>query len=255
MIYLNAYKSSVLPVQAETTLRISGKTEPLLFPVKILDRGFSHHALIPIELAATLRTGIDRQIIYDKVQKTFLLSRIDFRGFRLYTNSIDDVQPIYRALREQDIEVTAQLESIERVRILDRGLTRIFWLIAIVGIGGGLLALVTSLYAAVERKKKDIAVMRLIGLSRFDVSCFPIYQGVTIAVLGIMVATTTYFLLAGVINYTFSSDLEMGQKICHLSSSHLVYATLITVVGAFFSSLLAAWKAIQIDPAEALREE
>jgi len=43
--------------------------------------------------------------------------------------------------------------------------------------------------------------------------------------------------------------------ICHLSSSHLVYATFITVVGAFFSSLLAAWKAIQIDPAEALREE
>jgi len=248
-------KSSVLPVQAETTLRISGKTEPLLFPVKILDKGFSHHALIPIELAATLRTGIDRQIIYDKVQNTFLLSRIDFRGFRLYTNTIDDVHPIYRVLREQEIEVTAQLESIERVRILDRGLTRIFWLIAIVGIGGGLLALVTSLYAAVERKKKDIAVMRLIGLSRFDVSCFPIYQGVTIAILGIMVATTTYFLLAGVINYTFSSDLEMGQKICHLSSSHLVYATFITVVGAFFSSLLAAWKAIQIDPAEALREE
>lgn len=241
--------------QEKLTMNVSGKTKLLSFPVQNVGSRFGHYALIPLELAATLRTGRQREIFYDSEQQTFALSRLEYRGFRLYAKSIDDVPLLYKALREDGIEVTAQLASIEKVKVLDRGLTRIFWLIALVGILGGVFALVMSLYAAVERKKKEIGIMRLIGLSRLNVASFPIYQSVTIAWLGIILAFAAYISLASIINYVFSNDLAMGQQICQLSNNHLIYATLITIMVAFLSSLLAAWKATQIEPAEALREE
>ncbi|MCK5719573.1 MAG: hypothetical protein KAH84_06435 [Thiomargarita sp.] len=241
----------------ETVIETSfaGIKGTLTFPLRIQGKSPSQYALVPIELLATLRTGLQREIIFDDNQQTFLLARGGYGGFRLYAKTIDDVQPIYTALKQQNLEISAKVDAIERIRILDRGLTRIFWLVAIVGIIGGIAALIASLYAAVERKKRDLSIMRLLGLSRYQVFRFPIYQALAMAILSIGAAISAYFTLSLVINLVFSNDLEMGQKICYLPASHLVIATLLTVSVAFISALLAAWKTTQIDPAEALREE
>nr|WP_300989109.1 FtsX-like permease family protein [Thiocapsa sp.] len=116
-------------------------------------------------------------------------------------------------------------------------------------------SLVANLYAAVERKKRDISVLRLMGLSRIQVFRFPVYQGQIMAVISVMGAIVGYFVLAGIINHVFSADLQLGQKICSLPMFYFATTLLITVAIAFLSSLLAAWKTTQIDPAEALREE
>lgn len=237
----------------ETTFE--GIKGTVAFPLRIQGKSPSQSALVPLELLATLRTGLQREITFEQNQQMFLLARGGYGGFRLYAKTIDDVQPIYTALKQQNLEISAKVDAIERIRILDRGLTRIFWLVAIVGIIGGIAALIASLYAAVERKKRELSIMRLIGLSRYQVFRFPIYQALAMAILSIGVAISAYLTLSLVINLVFSSDLDMGQKICYLPVNHLVIATLLTVSVAFISALLAAWKTTQIDPAEALREE
>jgi len=210
---------------------------------------------VPSELIGTLKTGNQRRILFDEKQNSFLLARASYRGFRLYTRSIDDVPTLYKYFIEQNIDVITQVQEIERVKILDRGLTRIFWLVALVGIIGGIAALIASLYAAVERKKRDIGMLRLMGLSRNAVFGFPIYQGVAIAIMSVIVAFAGYAALASVINLVFAADLRLGEKICFLPEHYFGIAFLGTTGAATMSSLLAAWKTTGIDPAEAIREE
>jgi putative ABC transport system permease protein len=225
------------------------------FPVTQLGTSFGDYAIVPAELIGTLRTGQSSKIVFDKSQKTFLLAKAGYRGFRLYARSIDDIPTLYRQFLDQNIDVITQVHEIEKVKVLDRGLTRIFWLVALVGIAGGMAALIASLYASVERKKRDISVLRLMGLSRTQVFQFPIHQGITIAIMSVIVAIGGYALLASVINLVFAADLRLGQKICTLPYSYFVITFFVTAGMAALSSLLAAWKTTSIDPAEAIREE
>lgn len=227
----------------------------LQFPLINQGHSFSQHALVPAELIGILRTGQLRQITFNDTQQTFLLTKSGYRGFRLYARTIDDIPILYRWFIAQDIEVLTQIHEIEKIKVLDRGLTRIFWLIAIVGLLGGMAALIANLYAAVERKKRDISVLRLMGLSRRTVFQFPIYQGISIAVMSVIIAIGVYTLLSSIINLVFAADLKLGQKMCTLPESYLIMTLIITVGTAALSSLLAAWKTTRIDPAEAIREE
>jgi putative ABC transport system permease protein len=236
-------------------ISMQGVDGPLTFPVVNKGPSFGNLAVVPAELIGILRTARQRRVTYKKSRGEFLLSRTGFRGFRLYTRSIDDVVPLVQELKKEGIEIIAQTEAIERVRILDRGLTNIFRLVAVVGIAGGIAALIASLYAAVERKQQELSVMRLIGLSRLDVFLFPIYQGVTMALMSMLLAMGGYFLLSVVINRVFSSDLEMGERICELPPAYLVIGAATAVAVALVSSSFAAWRTTQIDPAEALRYE
>ncbi|QVL50257.1 MAG: FtsX-like permease family protein [Thiocapsa sp.] len=229
--------------------------ERLEFPLRSAVSDGYRFAIIPTELAGILRTGVTRRLEFKPDLGGLILARSGHRGFRLYARGIDDVPSLYRWFIDQNISVQTMAQEIERVQILDRGLTRIFWLVAAVGILGGMASLVANLYAAVERKKRDISVLRLMGLSRIQVFRFPVYQGQIMAVISVMGAIVGYFVLAGIINHVFSADLQLGQKICSLPMFYFATTLLITVAIAFLSSLLAAWKTTQIDPAEALREE
>ncbi len=239
----------------ELSAEFEGHGDRLKFPLRVAGTSAGRLALVPAELLGALRTAQQRGVSYDPVQGEFLLQRGGFRGFRLFTKTIDQVPPLARELRAQDIPVIAEIEAIERIRVLDRGLSRIFWLVALVGIAGGIAALIASLYAAVERKKQPLGVMRLLGFSRRDLFRFPIYQGLMIALLSLGAAWSGYFTLAEVINRVFASDLAMGQRICYLPNSHLGLALGLTLLLAWASTLFAAWKSTRIDPAEALRYE
>ncbi|MDM8568227.1 FtsX-like permease family protein, partial [Thiotrichales bacterium HSG1] len=209
--------------------------------------------IVPIELIGILRTGQDSRIIFDQEQKTFLAAKVNYHGFRLYAKSIDDVPSLYGYFIAQGIDIVAQIQEIEKLKVLDQGLTRIFWLIAIVGMAGGMAALIASLYASVERKKRDVGVLRLMGLSCLQVFRFPIYQAIIIIILSNVFAIFGYILISSAINIIFIN--EIGSKICTLPYSYFLFIFVITMIISILSSLLAAWKTTAVEPAEAIREE
>jgi len=238
------------PVISLTSKVIGGE---VVFPVNNQGASFNKNIIVPIELIGILRTGQINQIIFDQRQKTFLSAKTNYHGFRLYAKSIDDIPELYSYFISQDIDIIAQIQEIEKLKILDKGLTRIFWLIAIVGIAGGMAALIASLYASVERKKRDIGVLRLMGLSCLQVFRFPVYQAIIIVILSNIVAGSGYIAISYTINLMFIN--EIGSKICTLPSTYFGLIFIITIVIATLSSLLAAWKTTAIEPAEAIREE
>ena len=231
---------------------------PLTFELGIVGASPGGQALIPAELAGLLRTARERRVSFEDAgagQTGFVLERPGFRGFRLYAASIDHIPALAAELRAQGIEVIAEVAAIERIRTLDRGLTRLFWLIALLGVGGGCAVLVASLYAAVERERRDLGVLRLIGLARAHVFWFPIFQGGIIALLGVGAGVAGYAGIGRLINRTFGQDLAPGEAVCRLPGEYIGLALAAALTLAVASSLVAAWHATGIDPAEAIREE
>ena len=97
--------------------------------------------------------------------------------------------------------------------------------------------------------------MRLMGLSRTDVSVFPIYQGLTLSVAALIAAASTFLGFSAVINVSFADEVVVGGKICHLPPLYYGYIGILVLIAALLSSLAAARRATCIEPAEAIREE
>jgi putative ABC transport system permease protein len=115
--------------------------------------------------------------------------------------------------------------------------------------------LIASLYAAVERRQRDLGVMRLLGLTRGHVFFFPVAEGAMIAALGLTAGFAGYAALAAVINRAFASELAPGEVFCTLPLRYLPVAVATILVLAALASLAAAWRATRIDPAEAIRDQ
>jgi putative ABC transport system permease protein len=225
------------------------------FPLRPAGTTSLDRPVIPAGLLGVLRTARARAVTFDPRTGGFRMARGGYRGFRLYASSIDDVPGLFRYLQDQGVEVAAEVEAIERIRILDGGLSRLFRLIALLGLFGGTGVLVASLYAAVERRRRDLGVLRLLGFSRRHVFFFPMVQGLVIATLGFLAGLGGYGVLARVINRSFAMDLAPGEAFCVLPGGYVPVFLLSTLALASVASLAAAWRATCIDPAEVIREQ
>lgn len=211
--------------------------------------------IVPVELLGVLRTATQRGVRFEAASGRFEMARGGYRGFRLYASSIDDVPALFQLLRGLGIETLAEVEAIERIQVLDAGLTRLFWLISLLSISGGTAVLVASLYASVERRRRDLGVLRLLGFARAHVFFFPVAQGAMLASLGLVAGFSGYAALAFAINRSFASELAPGEAFCTLPAGDIPLAIAATLALAVLASLVAAARATRIDPAEAIREQ
>lgn len=196
-----------------------------------------------------------RNVKYDKKTNSLLLSRRGYAGFRMYATTIDEVEAIQQKLESEGITVHTEKERIGEVRRLDQYMSLIFWLIAAVGVVGGISALTASLYASVERKKKELNILRLLGLLKREIVLFPVFQGLLLSSGGLVLATIVFMLVSRVINQLFSSHLQATESLCTLSINHFIILVAGVFVLSIFSATFAALQATRLDPAEALRDE
>ena len=206
-------------------------------------------------VAGTFNLLRHRNVRYDSTADALLLSRQGYAGFRLYAATIDAVDAVQQRLEQQGVTVHTERERIAEVRRLDRYATLVFWLIAAVGVIGGVSALTASLYASVERKKKELNVLRLLGLLKRELVLFPIFQGLLLSSGALALAAGLFLLVARVINTLFRAPLPPQESHCALSLRHFLVLAVgvwtLSVVAATFAAL----RATRLDPAEALRDE
>ncbi len=177
-----------------------------------------------------------------------------YPSFRLYTDSIYNVGRISDALDKIGIEVRTRAADIEIVRNMDRNLSLVFWLIAVIGLVGFSLSLGASLWANVDRKRKELSVLRLVGFRTAEIVWFPVFQSSFTAVLGWLCATLIYYGVSTTINRMLAPQLNNNEKVCHLLPEHLAIALLLTLGSAILAASLAGFKAAHIEPSEGLRE-
>ncbi len=251
--------------EGEYIIKIAKENEILTFPVSVLPQKtpWDRVSLIPSELAGILKLYQSRNIQFDENLEEFVLFRQGYAGFRLYARSIFDVDNLRKFFDSKGIPVHTEIMEINKVIQLDKGFTLIFWLLAAVGIAGSVASLVASLYASVERKKREMSVLRLIGLSGGKLFRFPVYQGIMIAGGGFFVSMIIFGIFSKLINRLFSPyvhklldfPMEAGVSFCRLPFLHTSGAFICTITIAAVAAMVAAIRVTRIEPAEALRDE
>jgi len=179
-----------------------------------------------------------------------------YAGFRAHARRLEDVTRIDHDLRRDGVEVETLAEQVESLLSLDRSLTLLFALLAGLGGFGYLISLGVGLYANVERKQRDLSLLRLIGLSRRDLVVFPLIQALIIAAAGAALASLMALSVAGIVNRLplGGANAAGGRAICAIAPEHLVLALLVSLLGAALSAAFAGYRAARIEPAEGLRD-
>jgi putative ABC transport system permease protein len=176
-----------------------------------------------------------------------------YPSFRLFSRSIYDVAGLQKALNAVGVEVRTKSSDIELVMKMDRNLTMVYWAIAIIGLFGFSLSLGASLWANVDRKRKELSVLRLVGFRTGDIVWFPMTQAIYTAVLGWGLAIGLYQAVAITINAMMADQTE-GQSVCVLLPEHFIAAGVVTIAAAIVAAALSGARAARIAPSDGLRE-
>jgi putative ABC transport system permease protein len=177
-----------------------------------------------------------------------------YPSFRLYTHSIYDVAPISQALQKLGIEVNTRAADIDIVRSMDQNLSLVFWLIALIGLVGFSFSLGASLWANVDRKRKELSVLRLVGFRTGEIIWFPVLQSAFTAIFGWLTASLIYLGVSYTINGLFLVQAGGSETICRLLPNHFLIAMVLTLGSATIAASLAGYRAAKIEPSEGLRE-
>ncbi len=177
-----------------------------------------------------------------------------YPGFRLYARSIHDVAGLRDAFADVGVDVHARVAEIELVQGMDRNLTAIYWAIAAIGLVGFSLSQGASLWANVDRKRKQLSVLRLVGFRTRDIVWFPMVQALYTAILGWALAVSIYYATAWMINRMLADQVEAGQHVCRLLQLHYAIALALTCGAAIIAAGLAGMRSARIEPSEGLRE-
>ncbi len=223
-----------------------------LSPIKLAE---SAPALAPLTFAGLLRRAQERSVRLAPDGQVVILERTGYPAFRLYATTIDEVDSLRKYLEGEGLTVSTEGQRISEVIELDRHLTRVFSLVALVGIGGGFAALVASLCGSVERKRRELGIMRLMGLPRARLMRFPLSQGLILTFIGFFTSLTMFFIISAIVDNIFQERLAPGESFCRLPLIGASFAAASALGCATTASLVAGIRAMRADPAEVLREE
>lgn len=245
-----------LAAKSSAVARVMAGDNILSFPVQLVpDQELDTQLAAPLSLLGILGLFQNRPLVFDSLSNEFLLARRGYSSFRLYAASLEQVAPLKRYLEEQGLQVHTEAERIDDVLRLDACLSLIFWLIAAGSLLGGAACLASNIYAGIERKRRDLAVLRLLGLSGSAFFRFPLYTAAFFALSGFAVAISLFLGMALVINTLFAEYLQAGESLCRLAWHHPLIALALTTALALSAGATAALRARKIEPAEALRDE
>ncbi len=177
-----------------------------------------------------------------------------YPSFRLYAQSIYDVAGLVTELEEEGGRVKANVAEISTVQSIDDNLTVIFWIIAFVGATGFAFSLGASLWANVDRKRKDLSVLRLVGFKSGRIVMFPVLQSCYTAVLGWLLAVLVYLAFEYLINAFLAPRLNLDRTLCFLLIEHFLWALALTIVIAISAAILGGVRAARIEPSDGLRD-
>lgn len=99
-----------------------------------------------------------------------------YPAFRLYARDLGDVEPLRLYFAERGLLVSTQAQTIAQVQSLSRNLAIVFWVIAGLALAGAFAAIFAGALAAVERKRRELSVLRLLGFSTGALLLFVVAQ-------------------------------------------------------------------------------
>lgn len=173
---------------------------------------------------------------------------------RLYAADVDAVSPLTDWLHEQRIETASRLAEIEAVKAINEVLTLIFTTIALTALVGCVASLIGSFISNIDRKRKSIATLRLLGFNTLSVAGFVVLQALLITAVAYVAGLALYLMVAQLFNGLLVGSQATSDFAVHITVGHAVVAFLMTAAIALAVAMISALRAVRIQPAESLRE-
>jgi putative ABC transport system permease protein len=199
------------------------------------------------------RDGLRESLTTEDLSGKLASERSHFANARIYATDLYSVATVADAMRAEGIEVRTEA-AIESVKALVRTLTFVFRVVALIGTLGGILALGGALWINVDRKRRNLALLRLYGFGNATVVLVPLAQSVVIAAGGFALAYVAYLTGAGAFNGVLSANLPGQNEVCRLTDQHLLNAAAAALGVALLAASAAGYRASRVDAAECLRE-
>lgn len=175
-----------------------------------------------------------------------------FPAFRLYARTLDDVEPLRRYFADQHLLVSTQAQTIAQVQSLSRNLTLVFWIITALAVLGAVAAVIAGALAAVERKRRELSVLRLLGFSTGALLLFVILQALYSGALATAISFVLYALAERGLNQLFVQ--VQGEYASHLLLRHYGVAVLAVLGASAFAAALGGWRVARIEASEGIRD-
>lgn len=248
-------------IDASLARQFQGKRERVHLPLQVIDVADAgvttrNVAYVHLDLLVASENFKDGRAVEDlgwEGHSADSTARI-YPSFRLYARSIYDVENLVGNLEKEGVRVKANVGEISTVQSIDRNLSVIFWIIAGVGAVGFSFSLGASLWANVDRKRKDLSVLRLVGFKSGRIVLFPVLQSLYTAVLGWLLAVLVYLISEHLINFILAPTLKLERELCFLLTEHFLWALGLTVVVAIYAAILGGLRAASIEPSDGLRD-
>jgi len=198
------------------------------------------------------RDGKVADLQSEEISPADLMAR-SYASARLFARSLDDVAPLADIATRDNVSVRTKSHEIETVRLLDRALTSITAVIVGLGAAGAAFSVAASQWANVERQRKDVSMLRLLGLKRGEVLLLPVAQSLIIALIGYGISALLFIAVAIMVNNMFSLTGMSDSPVCRLEIKHFIWFWAATISVAGLAAVVGGAHVVKIDPSESLR--
>lgn len=174
-----------------------------------------------------------------------------YPALRLYARDLTDVEPLRRYLVARNFQASTQADAIAQVMSLSRNLSMVFWIIAALAMIGACAAVVASALSAVERKYRELSVLRLLGFSAGALLLFVVLQGLYSALLAAVLSAALYLAAEHMINALFAN--LPGEYACRLLLQHYGVVLLVSLCVSASAAALGGWRVTRIEASRGIR--
>lgn len=175
-----------------------------------------------------------------------------YPGFRLYARALDDVEPLRQYLAVQQVQVVTQAAQIAQVQALSRNLDLLFWLITTLALGGAVAATGAGALATVERKQRELAVLRLLGFGSGALLLFVVLQALYSGLFASGLSALLYRLAEGGLNHLFVQ--VPGDYASRLLPEHYLVALGAVLLASALAAALGGMRVARIDASQGIRD-
>jgi len=179
--------------------------------------------------------------------------RTHYARARLYAKALPQVAELAERLASEHIDSQTRAAEIESVQAISRVLGLIFAVIGAAAVLGAVAALGGALLASIERKRREWALLRLMGFDRRAIAALVVMQAVLLALLAFALALPLYVFGSAVFNSALGANLNQSGFVCRLTAQHLLLALACTLLLSALVAVMGGWRATRIEAAESLR--
>ena len=252
-------KSMEVCIGANVAKRLGLKIGDIFHGSHGLDDGHSHdeHDLVVVGIIAPSNSVID-DLILTSLETVWDVHHTTQRDITAMLLQFKNALALMQLPRYINAETTMQAavpiyETSRLFKLLGVGLDAILW-VAYLFIGLSGLSLFVNLYHAINERKREFALMRIVGASRMDLLFITIGEALLVVLVGFLLGMVWSriglytFGLSGVTNYYFTAN----QLMLTMNEVILLGACIVLAV---LAALLPAMKVYRLDISKTLLDE